>query len=116
MAANVKSSRGARSADFLWDRSVGQLQVRLDLPKHVVEVPGGCGWNTEGIVYKGNSWLVLLGCKRKANKEEIEGDNGVLDREKVEGAIESYSQEAQGGGWKANSVCFGGDAVIGHEV
>ena len=40
----------------------------------------------------------------------------LVDREKVEGAIESYSQEAQGGGWKANSVYFGGDAVIGHEV
>ena len=80
------------------------------------EVPGGCGWNTEGIVYKGNSWLVLLGCKIKANKEENKGKNGVLDTEKVEGAIESYSQEAQGGGWKANHVYFGSNAVIGHEI
>lgn len=80
------------------------------------EVPGGCGWDTDGIVYKGNSWLLLLGCKIKANKKEIESKNGVLDREKVEGAIESYNQEAQGGGRKANCVYFGGDAVISHEV
>lgn len=27
------------------------------------EFPGGCGWNAQGIVYKGSGWLVTLGCE-----------------------------------------------------
>ena len=38
MAINVKSFQCVRSDDFLWDCSIGHLQVQLDLPKHV---PGG---------------------------------------------------------------------------